>query len=260
MKDFEISKEGIVVIQWLRPTDPQLGVDLFQKINKKEMERENYFVMIYLVNTKSEFVEALKELINTTEEGTIFTLHIVAHGNEDLIGVDTIDNNISWKELFEYTRQLNVIMGNNLLLVLSSCVGGGVISHIEPEERAPYRAIIANTREVIMKDAHYGFDAFYRDFYNILDFPKGLEALNKAIDFSEELEPGRKKTEFFIMSSEQSFDEVFNPDRDPAHFESVINKIMLPTPDIPQEKRIEKVKELFREHGKKLKPHFNFQD
>lgn len=259
MENFEISKEGIVIIQWLRPTDQQLGVELFQKVSKKEGEKENYFVKFYQVNNKSEFVESLKELVATTEKGTLFTLHIVAHGNKDLIGIDET-NNISWKELFQYTRQLNVIMGNNLLLVLSSCVGGGILSHIEPKERAPYRAIIANTRTVFMKDANLGFEAFYNEFYNILDFPKGLKALNEAIDFSEELGPGIKKTEFFIMSSEQTFDEVFNPDRDPAHFESVINKIMPPMPGIPQEKRIEKAKELFREHGERLKPHFNFQD
>lgn len=260
MKDFEITKEGIVVIQWLRTTDPQLGLDLYQKINKKEAEKENFFVKYYQVNTKSEFVATLKELVDTTKKGTIFTLHIVAHGNEDLIGIDAGANNISWHELFEYTRKLNIIMGNNLLLVLSSCVGGGMLSHIEPEKRAPYRAIIANTRKVLMKDAHIGFEAFYKDYYTILDFAKSLEALNKVIDFKKELEPGKKKTEFFIMSSEQSFDEVFDPDRDTAHFESVVNKLMTPNPMIPQDKRIEKAKEVFREYGKRLKPHFNFQD
>lgn len=256
MENFEVSKQGIVVIQWLKPSDPQLGLELFQKINKKESEKENYFVRFYQVSTKTDFVKVLKELVDTTEKGTIFTLHIVAHGNKDIIGIDSESNNISWKELFEYTRQLNVIMANNLLLVLSSCVGGGILSYIEPKKRAPYRAIIANTREIFMKDANQGFEAFYQEFYNILDFPKGLEALNKAIDFSEELRPGKKKTEFFIMSSEETFDEVFNP----VYFESVINKIMPPTPEIPQEKRVEKVKELFRAYGKKLKLHFNFQD
>lgn len=44
MKNFDITKEGIVVIQWLRDTDPQLGEDLYNTLNVKESERNNYFV------------------------------------------------------------------------------------------------------------------------------------------------------------------------------------------------------------------------
>ena len=44
MKDFEVTKEGIVIIQWLRDTDPQLGEDLYNTLKVKESERDNYFV------------------------------------------------------------------------------------------------------------------------------------------------------------------------------------------------------------------------
>lgn len=258
MKDFEITKQGIVIIQWLRNTDPQLGDELYNFIKVKESD--NYFVKLYKVQDIAEFKTIMQDLIDSTDQGTLFTLHIVSHGYENGIGLVPETNEIQWKELFSYTRQLNTIMGNNLLLVLSSCVGGGILSCLEPEKRAPYRAIIANTREVFMTDANNGFKAFYSEYNNILDFPKGLEALNKAIDYSVEINPGRKKVEFFIMSAEQSFDEVFNPDRDPVHFAGVIDKILPPTPGIPQTQRVEKAKELFRERGKALKPHFTFND
>ena len=258
MKNFEITNEGIVIIQWLNIGDPQLGEDLYNKIKHKEGERDHFFVEYHKVDTKDEFVAVLLDLITKTKEGTIFTLHIVAHGNENCIGTDA--GVMQWAELFYYTRQLNEIMGNNLLLVLSSCVGGGILSYIEPEKRAPYRAVIANTREVAMKDANAGFAAFYEGYFNMLDFPEAIKALNGEIDFSKEIKPGRKKTDFFIMSAEESFDAVFNPDRDPAHFESVINKLMPPNPLIPQELRIEKAKELFRKRGEALRPFFTFQD
>ena len=260
MDNFEITKEGIVVIQWLNSTDQQLGEELYNSLKHKEAERENYFVRYYKVNTKEEFKDVLQELIDTTSQGTIFTLHIVAHGYEKGIGLTVGTNDIQWKELFSYTRQLNEIMANYLLLVLSSCIGGGILSFIEPEKRAPYRAIIANTREVFQKDALAGFNAFYAEYYNMLDFAKCLEALNNTIDFTEELEPGRKKTEFFIMTAEESFNQVFDPDRDPVNFEKVINRILPPNPSIPQELRIEKAKALFRARGQKLKPYFTFKD
>ena len=90
--------------------------------------------------------------------------------------------------------------------------------------------------------------------------PKAVNALNDAIDFSMDLEPGKKKVEFFIMSAEHSFDEVFNPDRDPAHFESIVNKLLPPDSLIQQESQIAKAKELLRKKGEELKPHFTFQE
>lgn len=259
MEDFEITKEGIVIIQWLNNLDPRLGEELYTNIKNKESERDNYFVEFHNVEKKEEFISVMTDLISKTTKGTLFTLHIVAHGYENGIGLN-VTNSILWKELFEFTRELNIKMGNNLLLVLSSCVGGGVLSFIEPEKRAPYRAIIANTREVFMTDASCGFTAFYSKFYNISDFKLALEALNKAIDFSVEIEPGKKKTEFFIMTAENSFNEIFNPERDPVFFEEMVNKLMPPNSEIPQELRLEKVKKILKERGEKLKPYFTFLD
>lgn len=43
MKNFEITKEGIVIIQWLKLGDPQLGEVLYSQLKHKEIERDNYF-------------------------------------------------------------------------------------------------------------------------------------------------------------------------------------------------------------------------
>ena len=120
-------------------------------------------------------------------------------------------------------------------------------------------AFIANTRSVLIKDARNGFPLFYKDYRTPLDFHEALLRLNGSIDFTEEIEPGVKKTEFFIMSASHTFDEVFNPDRDIKHFNSVVDKIMPPNPLIPQELRLEKARELFIAEGKRLKPYFMFQ-
>lgn len=258
MKDVEIERTGIVIIEWLRPEDPKLGQELYNDIKYKETEDGSYFVTLYSVSNKVEFTNTLQKIIDSIKEGTLLTLHIVAHGCEDGLGTD-LGNFVDWKELFSYTRQLNIILQNTLLLVLSSCVGGGILSYIEPEKRAPYMAFIANTRSVLMKDARNGFPLFYKDYRTPLDFHEALLRLNGSIDFAEEIEPGVKKTEFFIMSASHTFDEVFNPDRDIKHFNSVVDKIMPPNPLIPQELRLEKARELFIAEGKRLKPYFMFQ-
>lgn len=49
------------------------------------------------------------------------------------------------------------------------------------------------------------------------------------------------------MTAEHSFDEVFNPERDPEFFESVVNKILPTNDNIPQKLRIIKAKEILKE-------------
>lgn len=259
MKDVEIKRTGIIIIEWLRPCDPKLGHELYNDIRYKESDDGTYFVRLYSVSNKKEFIDSLQTIINSTTAEMLLTLHIVGHGNENGLGPDK-DNFINWRELFSYTRQLNIILNNTLLLVLSSCIGGGILSFIEPDKRAPYMAFIANTRSVLIKDARKGFPNFYDGYKTPLDFKDALLRLNASIDFNEELEPGVKKTEFFIMSASNTFDEVFNPDRDSVNFNNIIDKLMPPNPAIPQELRRLKARELFIAEGKRLKPFFTFQE
>lgn len=205
------------------------------------------------------FKDALSKIIDLVDDVTLLTLHIVSHGNEDAIGT-SLDDCITWRELFHYTRQMNIKMNNTLMLVLSSCCGGGILSFIEPTMRAPYMAFVANTRPVTFADAMRGFPEFYNNYNNALDFPKALKALNACIDTSQIGVDGRQKTEFFVFTASSSFDEIFNPDRDPEHFKEVVNKLMPSTDSIPQELRVDKAKKIFREHGEKLRPYFTFQD
>lgn len=257
MKDIEINRMGIVILQWFSGTD-NWGGELYDSLKNKN-NHDNYFVELYCAKNKQELINNLNHLIDTTKEGTIFTLHIVSHGNENGIGT-SISDFMTWKELFSFTRQLNIIMHNTLLIVLSSCVGGGILSSIEPELRAPYMAFIGNTREVMIKDAQKGFPLFYQDYFSPMDFANGLKRLNESIDFSEELSPGRKKTEFFIMTAASSFDEVFNPDRDPMHFASIVDKLPPFKGVITKEQQIEKAKDYMRKRGEELRPYFTFQE
>lgn len=43
MKDVEIERTGIVIIEWLRPEDPKLGQELYNDIKYKETEDGSYF-------------------------------------------------------------------------------------------------------------------------------------------------------------------------------------------------------------------------
>lgn len=46
MEDLNINRTGIVILQWLRNEDPQLGEELYFQIRNKETQFDNFFVNV----------------------------------------------------------------------------------------------------------------------------------------------------------------------------------------------------------------------
>ena len=106
MNDIEINRMGIVILQWFSGTE-NLGQELYDSLKDKDSQN-NYFVELHCVRTKQDFETVLQHLIDTTQEGTIFTLHILSHGNEVGIGTSPSDF-MCWKELFSFTDRKSVV-------------------------------------------------------------------------------------------------------------------------------------------------------
>ena len=260
MPDKETTSIRIEIVQFLTEDDEQQGMELYEVIKRIEAEDPIYKVKPHEVHTKEQFLKALDDICDSITEPTLLTLHIDSHGCEEGIGIDGRANFISWTELFDHIRPINEKLHNTLMLVLSVCTGAGIMTRLEPQKRAPYMAYIANTREITFPDAAKAFPEFYRTYRTVLDFPAALKALNDTIDFSEPLPDGRKKTEFFVYSSKELFDQVMNPDRDPENFRKIALSMRYTDPSMTDEEKIEVARRMIIKEADRLRPYFNFQD
>ena len=260
MPDKEIKSIRIEIIQFLRETDDQQGIKLYKEVKKIESEDSIYKVNPHEVHSKEELLNALNTICKSITEPTLMTLHIDSHGCEDGIGIDGGDNFISWEELYAHLRPINEKLHNTLMLIMSVCIGAGMMTRLEPKKRAPYMAFIANTREITFKDAAKGFPEFYRTYRTALDFRTALKALNDSIGFSEPLPDGKHKTEFFAYSSKELFDQVMNPDRDPENFKKIALSQKYSDPTMTDEEKIAVARTMIINDAERFRPHFNFQD
>lgn len=253
--DSDIKQWGIIVFQSLSYDDIKTGEILYNDILRyKNHYNKECFTNFYNVNSVKEFYAKIKIVENTLNEGDILTLQIETHGHDDGIAFSNGDI-LSWKDFYDIIRPINIKTGHLLLLVLAMCNSIAMMSYINPEQRAPYRAVICTTRNVSADEIERGFNAFYDNYFNLLDTFKALSYLQKEIKDSNGVSP------FQILSAESIFDETLL--RQKISHELVENQLTRQNLPNTEENRVmieNTIKNGLKEIHEKFYDFYNFRD
>lgn len=182
MESKEVKKFSIIIIESLRPTDIKAGSILHQNTIKSITAKEKSLTSeLHVISTKKELFELLEQLKKEAyEENHFFTLHFQVHGDDGRIQLSSYEI-ISWKELFPVFREINIRFNNLLSIQLSTCFGASIIQFIDPNKRAPFRAIVGTVDAVYQTDVLH-FDSFYNDFFFNFAPYEATSILNNAIN------------------------------------------------------------------------------
>lgn len=138
-------------------------------------------------------------------DGDIVTLHFETHGHEEGIALNNGEI-ILWRVFYDLIRPINIQIGHLLFVVMSMCKSIAMISSLNPEARAPYRAFICTVRDITQDEIIRGFQVFYEKYFYLLDIHKAYKALEKETSING-ISP------FQILIAEDVFNETFNPNR-----------------------------------------------
>lgn len=212
--DTEVIKNGIIVIESLKPNERKTGKELYEdRIKWKAILRDDMFVEYYDVYSRMDFIETLHIINNKMKEGEVFTLHLETHGNDEGVYLASGDL-ILWDEFYDLIRPINIKMGHLLLIVMAMCRGGALVSKLDITKRAPYKAFIAAFKNVTFDEVSRGFEAFYEKYYGLLNVFDSFELLCQEIDGDN------KQTTFWLFTEEQILQHTFDLDRDPVFFQN----------------------------------------
>ena len=255
----EINRYTIVIVQSLKDDDLKTGRMLFDSLSSSLPQKyPDTSVKFYDVKDKRELAVTFHKIYNEIEDGEIITLQLEAHGCEK--GVDlTSGELVTWKEFFGIIRPINVKMVNLLMVCMSMCYGGAMLSQFEPEKRAPYRAFVGTGSKIKTGLLLDGFSAFYDKYHNLLDSFAAYEALkNATIDVTT------GKSPFWLMTSEDVFQRTLDPDRDPDNFKHIVNdqyvKQKMDGKNVTLEQVAGEVRELLNETYRRYYDNFTFRD
>lgn len=141
----EIKKYGIIVIQSIPKNERQTGTELYKDILRyKPINNCNIFCELLDVFDKNEFKSAISYILSKLQEGDLLTLHLETHGSVDGVALSSGEI-IKWKEFYDLIRPINIIIGHLLFVIMAMCDSIAMISNINIEQRAPYRAFICTT-------------------------------------------------------------------------------------------------------------------
>lgn len=173
----------VLIIDSLQPGDPNSArrlhedIDLLMAANPPTPGADRK-----KIETKADLFALLSNVERLAiEEQLLPLLHFECHGNED--GIQLADGSpLAWKDLKPYLTAINVATKLNLMVVMSSCSGGGLTQSLELSDRAPVWGLIGPTRAISFGESEAHFGAFYREMFRTASPAAGVNALNKQAE------------------------------------------------------------------------------
>jgi len=251
----EIKRWGIIVIQSLMPKDEKTGENLYNDlIRYKELSQKESFSSFYDVHSIQEFLLAIKNVEASLIEGDILTLQIETHGCTE--GIELSNGEVlKWKDFYDIIRPLNIKTGHLLFVVMAMCKSIAMLSAINPEKRAPYRAFVCTTRDVYPDEVYRGFMAFYENYFNLLDITQALKAIQKEVKDENGHSP------FQVLTAESVYDDTFNPNRKFSELvENQLNQLNIPITEHTVSIMSDWLQKSLKELHDRFYDYYNFKD
>ncbi len=208
---------GVVIIESLEESEQKTGTALHSEaIKYKQFQEPNLSSYLYCPKSSVDFYNVLDEIIEKIKNENLFPLiHIECHGGDDGIQLASKEL-ILWEDLFSKTTEINIELKNRLVLFLAMCSGISIIGKVNPEERAPFSAIVGTTSVISPDDLLHKYEEFYNNFFFSFDIVDSTKKMNSV---------GNEKNTFHFITSEFCFDGIVNPNRDPHNFKRMVNQV-----------------------------------
>lgn len=192
----------LVIVESLRKSDVEAGGHTGQKLAQDVADALGragvvIAIQVFRCDGVEGFRSAVASLTAEASRGEhLPILHIECHGDETT-GLEFGDDSVlSWVELADVLRPLNVATEMGLIASVAACFGGHAIAGIDLLKPAPCFALIGPTDGLWSNELYDGL----RDFYvNVLTRMTTAEATQTLLD--KELEAGQ----FVVLTARQWF-------------------------------------------------------
>ena len=192
--------QHIMVIESLDAGEPRTGSDLYidviERLKRLYGEQSPVRSSTFReVTAKDELLAVLDSAITNAgdlQQGLV--IHFEMHGSAALDGLVTASGElVSWAELVEKFRTLNIATQNGLYLTMATCYGRHLFEAVEPALKSPYRGYISASQAVTVQEV---MDSF-ADVYERLMTDGNLIRSYLASD--------AERSRFFYKDSEETF-------------------------------------------------------
>lgn len=198
-------------------------------------------------SSKKSFIQIMSRINHDIKKGFSPFIHFEIHGSSEKNGfVLNSRELVSWEELAQLTRFINVATNNNLIISLATCYGAYFITSIDINKVAPFSCCVSTIETITSEEVTADFTLFFETILSSTDFNLAVEQINinnkkrdKYHFFSAE--------EFLEMLLKRMEDEDFNFDSitNRNWVNSLTKRLRILSPEYAELKK-KKVKEIVR--------------
>lgn len=158
----------IFVIQGLFDEDRPTGEELYNDVIKRRIDliQSETIKMTHAyfdVKDKNAFIDSLKYIqANAPYLSGGLLIHFEMHGSSEKDGLVLGDSSlVTWKEIVELLRPINISTCNKLFVTLATCFGRYMYLGVDPDLKSPYQAYISASREVLVYEVLESFNTLF---------------------------------------------------------------------------------------------------
>jgi len=252
---------NIIVIESL--IDERLtGRELYDDIISSKIETGHKPIThkFYSVSTKTELIDVIKYYeFNASGLNGGILIHLEMHGAKDKTGLILSEKSlITWKELVDLFRPINIVTCDKLFLTMATCYGRNLYKGVDPYKKSPYSGYISASKAIYPSEIVAKYSIL---FEQLIDLGNLVAAYLKM----EETE-----SNFYYKDSKRTFEDSFqsytdelmnNPEKKAKFIEDSIKEVKQAGQPTPDDKMVDSVlKQVLGDLYVKQKEAFNFSD
>lgn len=162
----EAAYNAIFIFDCLRSTEMQTARRLEEDLKDLEHGLDTSNICRWDIGNREEFISALDEINEYCLKGLKPIIHIECHGDiAKGISIGNQQEIISWYDLCEKLRQINISCNNNLGVVMAGCYGLYAISKIRHDKPCPFFFLVGTQHLVSAGDLLSQMKKFYEALF-----------------------------------------------------------------------------------------------
>jgi hypothetical protein len=170
----------IYIIESLTDNEIKTGTILYNEIIKILAYKTNlFYTRIISVQNKTEFIKSLQKIEYNVGQNYFPLIHFEIHGEEDKKGLVLSNRElVTWEELSNLIRPINIATKNNLIITMAVCFGAFFWQQTKILEPAPFFGCLAPITSISGGEIMERFSNFYTHFFNTTEFNDLIKIIN----------------------------------------------------------------------------------
>lgn len=169
---------GIIVIQSLSDNERQTGSELYNDIIKRSCEQKKLYSQFMDVNSRAEINACFLAIHDACKSGKFYPLiHFEIHGSKEGFVLKNGEL-VTWQEVAELCRVINIPIKNQLVVSLATCLGAYITLGIDIQKESPFWAFIGPKDLITQEDVIEDFSNLFEELLVSYDIKMALNRLD----------------------------------------------------------------------------------